>query len=200
MCGRVVPWNKVKDWEEAHLDQQQLLKELLLRPKDDGGDRLTADEKLAIQMDNLYVYPRAELGSSRKLYSKLLTDARQSESFWVLIMFQGRVAIPTIGCIQYFFTMRNVPDAYGKRGTFYAVVRLYHALQLPRPHPHVKPVYRVAPGKYDESAHARHHGLRVINLASISAKVHRYQDPTEKEGPGLRKYWYFQQYSSTSLT
>jgi hypothetical protein len=64
-----------------------MLKELLLRPKDDGGERLTADEKMAIDTDQIYVYPRAELGASRKLFSKLLTDARQSESFWVLIVF-----------------------------------------------------------------------------------------------------------------
>lgn len=148
----------------------------------------------------MFVYPRAELGASRKLFSKLLTEARLSESFWVLIVFQGRVAVPTIGCIQYFFTLDNVADAYGNLGTFYAVVRLYRATQLPLPHARVKPMYRVVPGRYDESTHSRHHGLRVINLASVNAKVHRYHDPTESDASGRQKYWYFQQYSSTSLT
>lgn len=76
LCGRMVPWKKVSDWEEPTINQLELLKELLLRPKDDGGDHLTRDEKVAIQTNQLYVYPRAELGSSRKLFSKLLTDAR----------------------------------------------------------------------------------------------------------------------------
>ena len=99
--------------------------------------------------------------------------------------------MPTIGCIQYFFTLKNVPDPYGKLGTFYAVVRLYRATQLTRAHTHIKPVYRVMPGKYDESTHSKHNGLRVINLASVNAKVHRYYDPTEMDGSGNSKYWYF---------
>lgn len=126
----------------------------------------------------MYVYARAEIAGSIKLYSRLLTEARHSESFWVLIEFQ-QPYVPTIASIQYMFTLRNRPDGVGARGTFYAVVRLYKAQRLPGHGRHLKPIYRVKPKDYDVSTHKRHNGRRVVNLAVVSAKMHRFYDVTE---------------------
>jgi hypothetical protein len=84
--------------------------------------------------------------------------------------------VPTIASIQYFFTLRNTPNANGKCGTFYAVVRLYRAQQLTGHGPTLKPIYKVDPTKYDESTHRHHHGLRCIDIACITDKVHRFVD------------------------
>jgi hypothetical protein len=72
------------------------------------------------------VYDRAELHAQRVLYARLSSRAKQSESYWVLIEFHHPY-VPTIASIQYFFTLRNTPNASGRCGTFYAVVRLYRA-------------------------------------------------------------------------
>jgi hypothetical protein len=73
------------------------------------------------------VYPRAELAASRVITSRLLTKARDTESFWVLVEFALRDRMePTIGACYLFFTLRDTPrDDTGACGQFYALVRLY---------------------------------------------------------------------------
>lgn len=85
---------------------------------------LMPDEVSALHDGHIHVYPRAEIGGAVKLYSRLLTQARISESHWVLVWFQ-QPAVPTIASIEYLFTLRNTPDMDNIYGTFFAVVRLY---------------------------------------------------------------------------
>lgn len=64
---------------------------------------LSQAERMAVQMGNMYVYPRAEIAASSILYSKLLTGAQKSESYWVLIQYTVYTpvprVVPTIGAI-----------------------------------------------------------------------------------------------------
>lgn len=69
--------------------------------------------------------------------------------------------VPTIADVQYFFTLRKDADVYGKRGIFYALVRLYRCSTLRYGD---RCVYKVRAGDYDPSVHARHHGLKIIAI------------------------------------
>lgn len=109
----------------------------------------------------VYVFPRAEIGGSRRLSCRYLTQASRTESFWVHLDFWDLrrgvwKLIPTIASIQYFFTLRTSLDVEGRRGTFYAVVRLYEATVVHTRHQVVKTIYRIDHKVYDKSTHDHH--------------------------------------------
>lgn len=105
--------------------------------------------------------------------------------------------IPTIASIQYFFTLSTKVDTEGRRGTFYAVVRLYEATIMPSRGHGVKPVYRIDHRVYDTSTHTHHEGLRVVPLAWISQKMVKFEDLADDDKK--HSFWYFVGYNSTSL-
>lgn len=151
---------------------------------------------------DVHVFPRAEIAGSRLLSCRYLTQASRTESFWVHMDFWDLrrgvwKLIPTIGSIQYFFTLRTTLDESGCRGTFYAVVRLYEASTVRTKGYYNKPVYRINHKVYDTSTHERHTGLRVIPLSWINQKMVKFQDLAD-ENP-THSYWYFIGYNSTSL-
>lgn len=51
-------------------------------------DRLReAPPEHALRMEDVHIYPRAEIAGSRTILSKLLTKSQSTESFWVLVEF-----------------------------------------------------------------------------------------------------------------
>lgn len=82
-------------------------------------------------------------------------------------------------------------NAQGERGAFYAMVRLYECERIAGAISDVKPIYRVDPRKYDNSTQEQHHGLRAIELDTITQKMCKFVDRTEPSlAPGIQS-WYF---------
>lgn len=192
LCGLCLPWSRVVDKEHPHINQLALLQDVMLNPHRLVDVWLSAAQKKDLIEGQVYVYPRAELAGQSILYSRLLTLAVKSESFWVLIMFDYPRVVPTVASVQYMFTLRNTVDATGNRGEFFAVVRMYKCSKLSVVSNNVKPVYMVKAGDYDESTRPMHKGLRVVRLSEITCKLHRFFDPTENASDGSTNRWYFQ--------
>ena len=74
LCGEEVQWAVIEAKNDhSSLNAWRLLSEMLLTPKNSGGEPLTPEEVDAVHRQEVHVFPRAELAGSRIISCRYLT-------------------------------------------------------------------------------------------------------------------------------